>query len=108
MCDICVHFHVQGSELISKVSSPSDKLDSPVLAFTSLERFNAVRLVQTIHSSLAELNKVLRGSSLLTTTVQRLAAALLRHEVSGRVTLVERGCVCCSIYLCMNALSHVR
>ena len=63
------------------MSPPSDKLDSPVLAFISLERYNAVRLVQAVHSSLADLNKVLRGSALLTTDVQRLARALLRHEV---------------------------
>ena len=73
---------LQGSELISKhVSPPSDKLDSPVLAFIFLERYNAVRLVQAVHSSLAALNKVLRGSSLLTTDVQRLAGSLLKHEV---------------------------
>ena len=78
----CVCVCVQGSELISKkVSPPSDKLDSPVLAFISLERYNAVRLVQAVHSSLANLNKVLRGSALLTTDVQRLARALLKHEV---------------------------
>ncbi|CAI8045536.1 Cytoplasmic dynein 2 heavy chain 1 [Geodia barretti] len=72
----------QGSELITKkVSPPSDKLESPVLAFVSLERFNAVRLVQKVHSSLASLNRVLRGSSLLSTDVHRLAGALLRHEV---------------------------
>ena len=77
----------QGSELISKkVSPPSDKLDSPVLAFISLEHYNAVRLVQAVHSSLADLNKVLRGSALLTTDVQRLARALLRHEV--RLTVI--------------------
>ena len=74
--------YVQGSELISKkVSPPSDKLDSPVLAFLSLEHYNAVRLVQAVHSSLADLNKVLRGAALLTTNVHRLATALLRHEV---------------------------
>ena len=74
--------HAQGSELISKkLSLPSEKQESPVLAFISLERYNAVRLVQTVHSSLADLNKVLRGASLLTTDVQSLAAALLRHEV---------------------------
>ena len=78
----CVEFHPQGSELITKkVSPPSDKLESPVLAFVSLERFNAVRLVQKVHSSLASLNRVLRGSSLLSTDVHRQAGALLRHEV---------------------------
>ena len=70
----------QGSELITKkVSPPSDKVESPVLAFVSLERFNAVRLVQSVHSSLASLNRVLRGSSLLSTDVHGLAGSLLRH-----------------------------
>ena len=55
--------------LSTKVSPPSDKVESPVLAFVSLERFNAVRLVQSVHSSLASLNRVLRGSSLLSTDV---------------------------------------
>ena len=83
---------LEHSELITKkVSPPSDKVESPVLAFVSLERFNAVRLVQSVHSSLASLNRVLRGSSLLSTDrgssllstdVHRLAGSLLRHEVS--------------------------
>ena len=82
MCIIEACFLLQGSELITKkVYPPSDKLDSPVQAFISLERYNAVCLVQTVHTSLAGLNRVLRGSSLLTTDVQRLAAALLKHEV---------------------------
>jgi len=72
----------QGSELISKrVSPPSDSIDSPVLAFVALERYNAVRLAQTVHSNLAALNRVLRGTSLLTPSVQQLARALLKHEV---------------------------
>ena len=58
----------------------SDNLNSPALAFISLW------LVQAVHSSLADLNKVLRGSALLTTDVQRLARALLRHEV--RLTVI--------------------
>ena len=66
---------------MKQASSSSARLDSPVLAFISLERCNAVRLVQTVHSSLAGLNKVLRGSSLLTTDVQKLAGPLLKHEV---------------------------
>ena len=73
---------LQGSELISKrVLPPSDNVDSPVLSFVALEHYNAVRLAQTIHSNLAALNRVLRGSSLLTPSVQQLARALLQHEV---------------------------
>ena len=101
-CMYLSHVPIQGSELITKkVSVPSDKVDSPVLAFVSLERFNAVRLVQCVHSSLASLNSVLRGSSLLSTDVHRLAGSLLRHEVresesSYRLAtdmLIEGACV---------------
>ncbi len=76
--------HAQGSKLITKqVSPPSDKSDSPVMAFIALERYNALQLVQTIHTSLAALNKVLRGSSLLTPAVQKMAGSLLKSEVSN-------------------------
>ena len=82
--DVCVIIVIllQGSELVTKrVSPPSDKIESPVVAFVSLERYNAITLVQRVHSSLAALNKVLRGSSLLTPAVQKLASSLLRNEV---------------------------
>ena len=73
---------MQGSELVTKrVSPPSDKIESPVVAFVALERYNAITLVQKVHASLAALNKVLRGSSLLTPAVQKLASSLLRNEV---------------------------
>ena len=106
----CVEFHPQGSELITKkVSPPSDKLESPVLAFVSLERFNAVRLVQKVHSSLASLNRVIRGSSLLSTDVHRLAGALLRHEVRELcglfVSLRDHiGSSCASAYIIVTDL----
>ena len=58
-------------------------MESPVLAFISLERYNAVKLVQAVHTGLASLNRVLRGSSLLTTDVQSLGGALLQHQVCG-------------------------
>ena len=64
------------------MSPPSDKIESPVLAFVALERYNAIRLVQSVHASLAALNRVLKGTSLLTPTVQKLAGSLLKHEVS--------------------------
>ena len=79
--DLFIHT-TQGSELITKqISPPSDKIDTPVIAFIALERYNALRLVQTVHSSLAALNKVLRGSSLLTPSVQKMASYLLKSEV---------------------------
>ena len=103
------HTHIQGSELIMKhVSPPSDKINSPVVAFIALERYNAIRLVQTVHSSLAALNKVLKGTSLLTPSVQKLAGALLKHEVhmSTKVSLLqaERALCCMHIQLVQRSL----
>ncbi|KAM9801492.1 cytoplasmic dynein 2 heavy chain 1 [Neosynchiropus ocellatus] len=71
----------QGSSLIhQKVVPPAEGQGSPVLSFIALEQFNAVRLVQGIHQSLAALSKVIRGTQLLTPEVQKLATALLNHE----------------------------
>ena len=63
------------------MAPPSDKLDCPVLEFVCLERYNAVRLVQLVHVSLAELNKVIRGNTLLSSQVQKMASSLLKNEV---------------------------
>ncbi|CAL8361611.1 unnamed protein product [Merluccius merluccius] len=71
----------QGSTLIhQKVVLPAEGQGLPVLSFIVLEQFNAVRLVQSIHHSLAALSKVIRGTQLLTTEVQTLATALLNQE----------------------------
>nr|XP_023648221.1 cytoplasmic dynein 2 heavy chain 1 isoform X1 [Paramormyrops kingsleyae]XP_023648222.1 cytoplasmic dynein 2 heavy chain 1 isoform X1 [Paramormyrops kingsleyae] len=71
----------QGSSLIhQKVAPPSESQGSPVLSFIVLEQFNAIRLVQSIHQSLAALSRVIRGTSLLTADVQKLATALLNQE----------------------------
>ncbi|KAI3354358.1 hypothetical protein L3Q82_018881, partial [Scortum barcoo] len=71
----------QGSTLIHhKVSLPTEGHGSPVLSFITLEQFNAIRLVQSIHQSLAALSKVIRGTQLLTPEVQKLATALLNQE----------------------------
>ncbi|XP_061923239.1 dynein cytoplasmic 2 heavy chain 1 isoform X1 [Entelurus aequoreus] len=71
----------KGSTLIQqKVTPPTDHHGSPVLSFTVLEQFNAIRLVQSIHQSLAALSKVIRGTELLTPKVQKLATALLNQE----------------------------
>ncbi|KAJ8368069.1 hypothetical protein SKAU_G00080970 [Synaphobranchus kaupii] len=71
----------QGSSLIhQKVAPPSESQGSPVLSFVVLEQFNAVRLVQGVHQSLAALSKVIRGTSLLTADVHKLATALLNQE----------------------------
>ncbi|KAM9359311.1 cytoplasmic dynein 2 heavy chain 1 isoform 6-T6 [Symphorus nematophorus] len=71
----------QGSTLIhQKVAPPTEGQGSPVLSFIALEQFNAIRLVQSIHQSLAALSKVIRGTQLLTPEVQKLATALLNQE----------------------------
>lgn len=43
-----------------------------------------LKIPQSIHQSLAALSKVIRGSQLLTPEVQKLASALLNHEVIKR------------------------
>lgn len=76
----------QGTNLIQlKVSMPSDKSgkQSPTLSFLLLERFNGIKLVQSVHASLAALSKVIRGTQLLTSEVQKLAGALLHQETPG-------------------------
>ncbi|XP_075905861.1 cytoplasmic dynein 2 heavy chain 1 [Nelusetta ayraudi] len=71
----------QGSTMIhQKVAPPTEGHGSPVLSFITLEQFNAIRLVQSIHQSLAALSKVIRGTQLLTPEVQKLATALLNQE----------------------------
>uniref|UniRef100_A0A672TN04 Cytoplasmic dynein 2 heavy chain 1 n=1 Tax=Strigops habroptila TaxID=2489341 RepID=A0A672TN04_STRHB len=71
----------QNSNLIhQKASPPVEQQGSPILSFITLEQFNAVRLVQSVHQSLASLSKVIRGTSLLSSEVQRLATALLNQK----------------------------
>ncbi|XP_059035365.1 cytoplasmic dynein 2 heavy chain 1 isoform X5 [Mustela lutreola] len=71
----------QNSNLIhQKVSPPNDRQGSPILSFIILEQFNAIRLVQSIHQSLAALSKVIRGTTLLSSEVQKLASALLNQK----------------------------
>ncbi|XP_068122972.1 cytoplasmic dynein 2 heavy chain 1 isoform X2 [Hyperolius riggenbachi] len=71
----------QNSNLIhQKVSPPTERHGSPILSFIILEQFNAIRLVQIIHQSLAALSKVIRGTSLLSSEVQSLASALLEQK----------------------------
>ncbi|XP_022103094.1 cytoplasmic dynein 2 heavy chain 1-like isoform X1 [Acanthaster planci] len=74
----------QGSQLIQmKLQPPSEKSgnsESPVTSFIQLERYNAITLVQFVHSTLAALSKVIRGTTLLTSEVQKLASLLLKQE----------------------------
>uniref|UniRef100_A0A1I8GH67 Dynein cytoplasmic 2 heavy chain 1 n=1 Tax=Macrostomum lignano TaxID=282301 RepID=A0A1I8GH67_9PLAT len=72
----------QGHQLIQAKANPPSHSDSanPIKTFVLLERFNAIKLVQYVHSSLASLSKVIRGSQLLTSDIQKLAEALLLGE----------------------------
>ena len=75
-------FLLQGVNLIQqKVAPPAEKSgnESPIISFILLER---IRLVQTVHQSLAAVSKVIRGTQLLSKDIQNLAAALLNQEVS--------------------------
>ena len=73
----------QGSQLIQmKVSPPLEREgQDPAASFILLERYSAIHLVQTVHSSLSSLSKVIRGTQLLTPEVQKMAASLLKQEV---------------------------
>ncbi|XP_033122293.1 cytoplasmic dynein 2 heavy chain 1-like, partial [Anneissia japonica] len=74
----------QGSQLIhAKVQLPTDKsgTEPPINSFILLEHYNAIQLVQYVHSTLASLSKVIRGSILLTSEVSALAMSLLNQEV---------------------------
>ncbi|XP_063840903.1 LOW QUALITY PROTEIN: cytoplasmic dynein 2 heavy chain 1-like [Scylla paramamosain] len=74
----------QGANLIQgKVAVPGPTVDCPVKAFVQLEQYTAVLSVQKVHRSLAALSKVIRGTLLLTTEVQKLAESLLRQETPG-------------------------
>jgi len=74
-----------------KVSAPAETGDeSPVTSFVQLERYNAIRLVQIVHASLASLSKVIRGTALLDAEVQALAGALLKQEVSDGSKVVAQ------------------
>ncbi|CAI9737451.1 cytoplasmic dynein 2 heavy chain 1-like isoform X1 [Octopus vulgaris] len=73
----------QGQQLIHMKVTPPKQKDgntSPLLAFIQLEKYNAIKLIQFVHLSLASLSKVIRGSTLLTASVQQLAEALLNQE----------------------------
>ncbi|KAF2362508.1 ATPase dynein-related AAA domain [Trinorchestia longiramus] len=72
----------QGSSLLQKeVGLPSGGSNvSPVTAFVQLEQYHAIQIVQAVHRSLAALSKVIRGTLLLTSEVQKLADSLLKQE----------------------------
>ena len=69
-----------------KLTPSSDKGESPVTSFVQLERYNAIRLVQHVHGSLAALSKVIKGTTLLTAETQSLATSLMKQEVSNALS----------------------
>ena len=74
---------LQGHQVLQKKLSPpqEDENSLPVTSFIMLELYNAVNLAQHIHSTLASLAKVIKGTQLLTTDVEVLAVALMRQQV---------------------------
>lgn len=76
----------QGSTLLQmKTNAPTEASSSdPIKAFVQLEFFNAVKLVQFIHKSMASLVKVIRGTQLLDEKVSQLADSLLKQETPGK------------------------
>lgn len=68
-----------------RILAPSLKVgkDSPVLSFIELEHYNGVRLVQSMHVSLAGLSKVIRGTTLISADIHKLAHSLLHHQVTS-------------------------
>lgn len=85
-------FSLQGSQLIHlQLTAPhinEETEESPIVSFIQLEYYMGVRLVQSIHASLASISKVIRGAILLTEDIHALANSLLKHEVKNFVTLM--------------------
>ncbi|KAA0202320.1 hypothetical protein HAZT_HAZT003025 [Hyalella azteca] len=93
----------QGSALLQlEAAPPSGSNVSPLTAFVQLEQYQALQvslatvliyalyvvhvenyMVQAVHRSLAALSKVIRGTLLLTSEVQKLADSLLKQETPG-------------------------
>ena len=52
---------LSGNIIHAKLEQPEVSDDAPVKQFILLERYNAVKLVQKVHYSLAAISKVIRG-----------------------------------------------
>ncbi|GIY93479.1 cytoplasmic dynein 2 heavy chain 1 [Caerostris extrusa] len=74
----------QGSQIIHlQLTAPQFNQmaeEPPIISFIRLEYYSGVRLVQSIHASLASISKVIRGAILLTDEIHTLATSLLKHE----------------------------
>eukprot|EP00118_Oscarella_pearsei_P021037 m.233847 g.233847 ORF g.233847 m.233847 type:complete len:1441 (+) comp40100_c0_seq20:9031-13353(+) len=74
----------QGADMLNKkLPQLAEKSSStpPVVLFVTNERHSALKLIQQVHASLSSLSKVIRGTTLVTQAVQKLAASLLLHLV---------------------------
>lgn len=74
---------LQGPDLkkLEKASPIHGVMEGPVASFLVQERQNAIRLMHVVKSALGSLRRVLDGTSLLTTEVEKTAMAMLNHEV---------------------------
>ena len=71
----------QGTGVLQlKLQSPSSSGESSMKDFVQLEYFNGVQLLQSVHKTLAGISKVIRGTSLLSDKVLKMAGKLLRQE----------------------------
>jgi dynein heavy chain 2 len=71
----------KGTELVNKKVTQSFEQALPVTVFVVQEHSSALKLVQDVHFSLTALDKVIRGTALLTSEVHHLASALLQQQV---------------------------
>ena len=92
LVSVCKCFHVHAPVVVARQAPDLKKLDKssplhgsmegPVASFLVQERLNAVRLMNVVKSSLGSLRRVLDGTTLLTSEVEKTAVAMLNHEVS--------------------------
>ncbi|KAJ3052007.1 hypothetical protein HK097_006986 [Rhizophlyctis rosea] len=68
-----------GNDLLQrKIAQSTDK--EPVTTFLTLELVNALELMRRIHSELSTISKVIRGTTLVTNEIVKVAAKLMRGE----------------------------
>ena len=70
----------QGQDLLKAQPTVPGENSQPIQAFVELERYNAIKFVQSVNSDIIELGKVLKGQALLTTKTQAIAHDLIHHQ----------------------------
>lgn len=78
------------SDLLRLKGTSTDSED-PLESFVSREAISACQLLESVHSSLEGISKVLAGTGLMTSTVEEDAKHLLSNEVPARWTYVWEG-----------------